>query len=318
MSPAILKRRTLLKCLIAAAPAVLVALALCLASEQLRVQHILAELYLFWGYLNAAAICALAAWVLLAARRKIAGLGVLLVLTAAFLWSWQWDVPRNAGPATGAPLKVISYNWLADSHDRDPAYDWIRAQDPDILLLAEFGAWMPGVKDRLYAQFPYRSQPAGDVILLSKYPIVHQKITHFGNRAALLAQLDVKGRLLTVYGIHPWTLRTLDELAMRDAYLADLADSLSPKAPPLIMLGDFNATRWEPALREVIRRGDLHEEPRLVPLATRMGVRSKLPFIGSPIDHIFTNGRNHLSGCHTGPALGSDHLPLVCDFRFAG
>jgi len=299
------------------APVLLVAAGFWLLSQQLCVQHLLAEAYLFWGYLMTAALCALGAWVLLAARRKWPGALLLLVMAATFVWPWWRDHERNAFPASGPPIKVITYNWLSDWHNRTPAYDWIQQQNPDILLIAEFNEKFPGVKTRLYPMFPYHSDPAGDVVVLSKFPIVSQPRTWFGNRGAPLLGLNVRGRLLSVYGIHPQTLRDTGELAARNAYLANVADRMSPAAAPLLMLGDFNATRWEPALQAVIKRGGLHEEPRLVPLATRMGVRSKLPFLGSPIDHIFTNGRNHLSNCHTGPALGSDHLPLICTFQFA-
>lgn len=296
-------------------PAVAAALLLGLLSQQVRLLHLLAMAYLFWGYLLAGLIIAVGAWTLLAAREKLPGLLLLVVLVGFFVWPWWHDAQSNKAQALGRPLKIITYNWLGDPHDRGPAYDWIRQQNPDILAIEEFSPWMPGVRDRLYSLFPYHSDPIGDTILLSKFPIIKQWDPYGGDRKQLHAKLNIDGRQLRIAVMHPQTLRDADELADRNAYFTRANFYLKPDTDSKLLLGDFNATRWEPALQALMHSLNLHEEPRLVPLATRMGVRSKLPFVGAPIDHIMTNGHNQLSNCHTGPALGSDHLPLICELR---
>lgn len=299
-------------------PAILAALILLMLSQQVRLLHLLAMSYLFWGYLLSGLIIAVGTWTLLAAREKLPGFLLLIVLIGAFVWPWWHDYQRNNvsdQQISGRTLKVITYNWLQDPHDRGPAYDWIRQQSPDILAIEEFHADTPDVAGRLYSVFPYRSKPAGDTILLSKYPIVGEWNPTGGDREQLHAKLNIDGHPLRIAIIHPQTLRDADELADRNAYFTRANFYLKPDTDSKLLLGDFNATRWEPALQALMHSLNLHEEPRLVPLATRMGVRSKLSFVGAPIDHIMTNGHNQLSNCHTGPSLGSDHLPLICDLR---
>lgn len=305
-----IQARTVLMCLAAA----LMTVILLLKHTQISISQGLAALYLFWGYIEAGALVL----VLLAAvfiRPRWPVLLLALVLMADLSAPWIRDAIANSGPATGPKLRVITFNWLADSRDRSDIYRWVAAEKPDILAIQEFSEREAGVATELYPLFPYRGRPQRDVVILSRYPITELKSQNFEQHAITRAVLDIDGRKLIVWGIHPATLREPLELAARNYYLSALAEKMSKTSDPVLMLGDFNATRWDPYFARVASSGDLHEQAKFLPIPTRMGVRSGLPFIGSPIDHILTNGQNVLSDCHTGPPLGSDHLPLICDLR---
>ena len=280
---------------------------------QLPITHGLAVLYLFWGYIEAAAILIILLFWLFVMPTRWPVLLVVLALAVDLLIPFLRDYQENLGPSVGTRLKVITYNWLGEDHDRADAYDWIAGQEPDILAIQEISGQEPGVAEKLFKQFPYHTRPVPDLMIFSKFPISSEHATPVEEHAIVVAKIDVGAHGLTVWGVHPSTLRSSTELAARNYYLATLTDLVPRDRKPILMLGDFNATRWDPYFSTLVSRTGLHEEPFLVPLPTRMGVRSGLPQVGSPIDHILTNRGNMLSDCVTGPTMGSDHRPLVCN-----
>lgn len=280
---------------------------------QLQVVLALAALNLFWGYLEAAAILLLVIAALVLKPIRWPAFMVAIVLAIDLVLPAARDFAFNSGPAKGPTLRVISYNWLGDNTDRSESYRWLAEQSADIVAIQEYSPLEPGAAAGLATIFPYQTKPAPDLVILSRYPFVWERARLVEEHSIVTATLDIKGRRLTVWGVHPATLRTSWDLAARNHYLTTLAELIAHSRGPAVMLGDFNATRWDPYFSAVVRRGRLHEEARLFPLATRMGLRTGLAFLGSPIDHILTNGSNVLSNCHTGPAMGSDHLPLICD-----
>lgn len=277
----------------------------------------LAALYLFWGYLETAAIVLLLSVALMVRSVRWPALAVALVLAIDLALPAARDYAASQGPAKGPTLRVVSYNWLGDNPDRSDIFRWLDEQPADIVAIQEYSPSEPGVAARLAAIFPYQTKPAPDLIILSRHPIVWERTRLVEEHSIVTATINVHGRRLTIWGVHPASLRSSWDLAARNHYLTNLAELVARATGPIVMLGDFNATRWDPYFAAVVRRGGLHEEPRLFPLATRMGIRTGLPFLGSPIDHILTNAANVLSNCHTGPAMGSDHLPLVCDLTLA-
>ncbi len=303
------------KRLVQASPAILVAVLLVARRYQSELGHILSMAYLFWDYVLLAGIVLTLVVAVFSRRLRITAILTAFVLCADFVSPTILDWYRNSGPATGPSLKIISFNWLADERDRSAIYEWLDAEKPDIVALQEIGGSERGVTTTLFGMFPYHTQPASDVMILSKYPIIKQASKTLDANSMVRAELNVENRRLVVWGIHPATLKELAEVKARDHYLADVAQYLRLETERVLMMGDFNATRWDPGFRAILAAGDLHEQPALVALPTRMAVRKGIPFFGSPIDHILTSTGNVLNDCHTGPNLGSDHKPLICNLK---
>lgn len=274
---------------------------------------LLAALDLIWGYVEALVFVGIVLLALLWKRQRLLLLLVALALCIDLLLPPARDYNANLNPTKGPTLRVITYNWLWDNTQRDSIYPWLAAQSADIVAIQEFSEEDQVAAARLYALFPFHTRPAPDLVILSRHPIVEEKSVPVEEHSIVTATLNVDGRRLSVWGVHPSTLRGVSALAARNYYLTTLAYLVSQTSEPLVMLGDFNAAQWDPYFARVKRRGKLHEEPQVLPPPTRIGVRTGLPLLGAPIDHILTNGMNVLSGCHTGPALGSDHLPVICD-----
>ena len=279
---------------------------------QLQIMHVVAILYLFLDYILVAAIVLLVFLSAIFRTLRIAGSLAAIVILAVLLVPAALNALDNRGPAAGPTLKITTFNWLMDRRDRRDIYDWIAKETPDILTLQEVDFHEPGVAENLGRLFPYRTQPVEDVVILSKFPITREKAWTIVDRSAVRAEISIGGEKLTVWNVHPSTLKSQSELAARDHYLSVLAEKLDEERGPLLVMGDFNATRWEPQFRGVTRHGRLHEEASILALPTRMGVRSGLPFIGAGIDHVLTSRGNVLTGCTAGPPMGSDHRPVTC------
>ncbi|ESQ89460.1 endonuclease/exonuclease/phosphatase family protein [Asticcacaulis benevestitus] len=287
-------------------------------SMSAHISHIIGMMFLFWHYI----FIGFSIVVLLAAvfwrTARLAALGLFFTTAVCFSWPLLTDFAANQGvPKEGLapPLKVVTFNWLGRNTQLNSVYDWLSVEQPDILAIEEFSGRAPGVEDRLYKLYPSHTVKANDVIILSKFPIVSQHVENINGRTVSVAALQTPYGEVVVYGIHAPTLRSVSDLAQRNGYLLQESLRIHDKAPGRIMLGDFNATRWDPHFRELVDKNKLHEQPRLFPLATRVAVRHGNAAIGSPIDHILVKG-GRIANCRTGPALGSDHLPLICDVSF--
>jgi endonuclease/exonuclease/phosphatase (EEP) superfamily protein YafD len=239
---------------------------------------------------------------------------LLAIIILSFSWPALNDQFQNQRPksSSATTLKIISFNWLGNNTKLLEAQKWITNQNADIVVIQEFSQHTEGLGTHLYPHFPYRTKAEGDIIILSKHPLTKEKTHKLDKQFLVEAVMILNDQVITLYGLHPSTLRNIEQVAARNAYLSEATKILSKNQGPKIVLGDFNAARWDPWFSRFANRLRLHEEPRLFPLNTRLGIRSGLKSIGAPIDHIMVSDNNHIGNCKVGPLLGSDHTPLIC------
>jgi endonuclease/exonuclease/phosphatase (EEP) superfamily protein YafD len=273
--------------------------------------------FLFWPYLIPVACLGLLAAGSAARKWRAWFWSVSAALAVVFVSPWVNDVIANkAAPARTSELKFIAFNWLGDNPRVDDVFPWLAAQHADIVSIEE--AARPDLKERLFALFPYHAS-SGDVVLLSRYPM--REIGHQDSQghAIVWARIAAPGQELKVYVLHAPTLRSERQLAERNAYLRDAGDLLRRETGGnVVAMGDFNTVRWDPVFWRFASLGRLHELPQIFPDLTRLAVRRNLRTIGSPIDHILAGRSLRILHCETGPALGSDHLPLICNLASPG
>jgi hypothetical protein len=114
-----------------------------------------------------------------------------------------------------------------------------------------------------------------------------------------------------------WGLR----LARRNDEMADLAKAIKAETGPVVVIGDFNippnAVPFSPFLKQA---NVTHTScggrwlPTWRPLGWRARFKDGNPLTGIPIDHLFTRDIQVVS-CTVGKDFGSDHLPLVVEFK---
>ncbi len=281
------------------------------------VDRLVASAFLFWPYLICAALLALAAGVVWLPPVRKACIFIALVLALSFAWPWFGDLWANNQVKPTAPaLKVVAFNWKGDSGHHAEVYDWLQREKPDVVSLEEFEPTEPGALEHMSALFPYRftEEGDGDTSFWSRYPMREKTGQEIYDRNYSVAVVAAPGADVTVYAVHPETLRDNHQLALRNSFFLVLSLSIAPRSN-ILMMGDFNATRWDPYFDRVRATGHLHEQPWLFPPLTRL--QGNNPLIGTAVDHILAGRQGRLSDCHTGPSLGSDHVPLICSVAFA-
>ncbi|SDS72004.1 endonuclease/exonuclease/phosphatase family protein [Microterricola viridarii] len=251
-------------------------------------------------------------WAALATRRRV-WIVTLVPLIAWLLVVGPLFVPLQTGSAADAAestLTVASQNVEAGSGGAAESALMLAEQGADVIALEELdGVARAEVAEAIDDAYPY-SYRVGTVGLWSQYPIVNEQPLDLGlgwNRA-LAADLDTPSGLVSVYVVHAASLRPGAQ-SDRDDMLANLAEVVAQdENERVLVVGDFNATLTDPALRALQR--SVSESNRST---ASLGFTwpSTMPL--ARIDHIFHAGLTPLESSVL-PAGNSDHLAVLTTF----
>jgi endonuclease/exonuclease/phosphatase (EEP) superfamily protein YafD len=278
-------------------------------------------------YLVAAAcVCVVALAV--GARPAAAVLAVVALLNG---WAIKdlWLGGTASAALGGTPVRVVSANVWAENPTPAQALQFVRTSDADLVVLVDTRSrrWWP-VLAELEALYPYRSQRswpmegargprAAAVILFSRYRILTEKVVSppKGRRPYLVANLDVGGQTLTVVGVHSLSPFP-DEPGRsrrRNRELDHIAEAVRGIDGPVIAAGDFNATAWSPHFQDLVATGGLRNAIQGHGYVATWPTWFWPALI--PIDHVLVKGPLAVTTLRRGPAIGSDHYPLIADLR---
>jgi endonuclease/exonuclease/phosphatase (EEP) superfamily protein YafD len=242
----------------------------------------------------------------------IAVAGLAAVASAALMAPEFLTPDRSPRAAHGAgEIKLIQFNAWGGNPSPDAAVRWLIAQDPDVIVLEEAS----GLRDRLLAAGYHLSCGYCSAVVFSRAePVATYGEPREPGRSSYISSAtfrDPRGAF-TVVAVHRhWPVRFAKDRAQTAklrAYLADL-----PKAR-LILAGDFNSTPWSFARRREDRELGLIRRTRAVftwPAAQLSHNRLPAPFPYLPIDHVYAGSGWSTVEVARGPALGSDHYPVI-------
>ncbi len=252
------------------------------------------------------------------ARAAVAALGVAAV-AAAMLFDagslWRPVALQDGDPA----LRILSFNLHRDNESPMHAARWILARDPDVVVLLEAARAGARVSGALAARYPHsvtcRGQRRCSTMILSRRPPLIARGLARGdadNRRALsAAHMRVASAIgpVDIVAVHlsrPWPVgRQAKELRLLGGGLSDVGRDR------LLLIGDFNAPPWSMTIRDASAMLGLRRLPT--------GPTWPVPFGGSPlrpvlaIDHALAGSALAMAHAQTGPALGSDHRPLLVE-----
>ena len=263
----------------------------------------------------AALVSLTAALALAHGRRRVPAsacfLGLALIQAIPSFWL-IW--PITGGPADrDAPgLRVFFANVLIDNLDHGAAARAIRAERPDLIGLVEVSPeWVEGL-DSIRREYPYRVEfPTGvtGLVLWSKLPMADARAV----RPSTGSLICLTGRVpLGAGSLRVWLVHTKSPMARRGevgfAELDALAGLFASRTGPRLAFGDFNTTDGSPHFGALLAKSGLRDG-RL-----GFGAQPSWP-IWSPlritIDHTLISKNLALRSRKLGPAIGSDHLPVV-------
>ncbi len=262
----------------------------------------------------------LAVVALIARRRAMAMVNVGALVALAWLVAPVVNHDDAGTPGRDARrLTVVSGNVYYRTDRPSEIAESLLDLDADVIAMTEFSAPVEDAFERLDGgrRYPFvAARTPGDrngVAVYSRYPIVGSTIAPLGQGLAVDVVLDVDGVATRVVAVHP--LPGTDGVSL-EAWSSDLraiggiADPDTDGARTMIV-GDFNATRWHPAFRDVLRRGwrDAHEVlgagwSRSWPTGGRLP-----PLVR--IDHALVGTAVSVTDVHDVALPGSDHRGFV-------
>ena len=122
---------------------------------------------------------------------------------------------------------------------------------------------------------------------------------------------DAEYGRLKVVGVH---LALPFRAEQQTNHIARLTALRGGVAGPLIIAGDFNMTPWSYRLQQLLASTGLRRHATFLRSWPTDG-QYRLPWPTFLIDHVLTTPEIKSVSIRIGPALGSDHLPVVAALR---
>jgi endonuclease/exonuclease/phosphatase (EEP) superfamily protein YafD len=277
----------------------------------------------FWGLLLGTAL------LVATGRRKAATFAAaLLVVHGWLLWPFYAAPPTSAHRGSAfsqdalpeaVRLRVVTLNVWARNAQYERVVEFLRKSSADIVVLEEiYPVGVPHLKP-LENDFPYHSsltlEARYGMAIFSRWPLERARNEFLSDRNPVIAaRVLVNETPLEIFGVHLSRPLTRTGSVRQAKQLADLPKLFKDRSLEQIVVGDFNATPWNPRFFDFLSQAGLSES-RL-----GCGVQASWPSglpaaLRIPIDHCLVSNNIRVIGHEVGPSVGSDHLPVIVDLE---
>jgi len=242
---------------------------------------------------------------------------------AYLVWSTPGAVLRPAQPDTDrsgtASVRLFTANLSYHNRDVGPIAEEIRATVPDVVAVQELTPDGEAGLRRSHALAGYRwvvadtLRGAAGIGLWSRQPLTDVQVLNLEGRPALAATVVLPAGRLRLVTVHPTS--PLGGAATWRRQLAQLDRILRASPRPLVVAGDFNATRWHRGFARILATDldDAHERRRRWWAATWPDDRRPLLPPLLHLDHVLVSPTVGVRAIREAAGRGSDHRPLICD-----
>lgn len=220
-----------------------------------------------------------------------------------------------AASAEQRPLKIVSFNTWDAVRNVDDIQKLLRLVDADIAVLVEVSPPKRALLEALKPIYPYQVHCAAiwqcSMALVSRVPFEAQGVLQANATMAATVWGRIPGEKggLTVVGVH--VHRPTRSPRLHWGHIRGVAEFARSVRGALVVAGDFNTPHWAASMTWLRAKTGLKEMPRVLPTWPS----SPLTVPQFPIDHILVSDGVTLESVATGPASGSDHLPLIGTLR---
>jgi len=230
--------------------------------------------------------------------------------------------------ATSHNLRLLLANVHWGNLQRDAFYEMIETESPDVIALLEYSQkWhddlVPFLKEYPH-HIVWTLQDSFGIALYSRLPLQQAEVKTFGDAGvpSITASIEVGGRSLQLIATHPVPPMSSRWFYLRNQQLDLIAEFIRETDVPVILMGDLNCTPYSPIYKSLMRQTKLKSTRNGFGLNTTWpetagGVvrKSMAIILQIPIDHILIDRQIQVKDCRRGPAIGSDHRPLLTDLR---
>jgi endonuclease/exonuclease/phosphatase (EEP) superfamily protein YafD len=270
------------------------------------------------------AVLALLGGLILASRWRRTGMAILGVALLNLVFVAPLFVSSPGEPVGGAPgIRVMSYNLLSTNESYNEVIEYIEATAPDIVLLHESSRpWEVAMESSGLGYQVIRGR--SDDLIFGTLVLARQTVdassfgfAEGGGRAiALTYQPEGWPEQVKILSSHPVAPTSAERASLRDAQLAFAADWAAQQDGAYMVAGDLNASPWSSPFRGLVSEGGLRNSQLGFGLQPSFSAKTIFP-LRVPIDHLLHSQDLRVTDRRLGPAMGSDHFPLVVDLQYA-
>lgn len=260
---------------------------------------------------------------LVAKRWWLGGLMFAAIGWSLVAISWIY-LPGEQQPPGPQILKVMSYNVLADNDNHRTVIEQIRSANPDFVAILECSTHWQAALHALDEEFPYQVRVPRwhgfGVALLSKYPLldseIHQLTQSDTDCPLVISNVSFGEQKFRMVALHVVSPISRVRLKLRNEQFEEVAEILSDREGPTVVMGDFNCTPWSPFLRDFMADTGLRDSRR------GFGHHATWPadkwMVRIPIDHALVSEGVHVHDRRVGDRSDSDHLPILFEISTTG
>ncbi|MEP4649657.1 MAG: endonuclease/exonuclease/phosphatase family protein [Ilumatobacter sp.] len=244
---------------------------------------------------------------------SLATVGALVAL-GAFALSIPLVVPPGQPAPTPESIRtsVASVNLLYSNPVVDEVADELVDLDPDVIVFSEY---TPAHRDALLAHplaDRYRYQVNRDerrssgMAVWSRYPLDAMPA---GTDRTVDTEVSAPDGPIRLLGVHPPT--PVFDFDLWEGELRRIGETAADSALPTLVIGDFNASYWHPAFRDLLARDltDAHVANGSGWSTSWPSARSLPPFVR--LDHALTGNGLVSTDVDDFRVPGSDHIGLI-------
>ena len=255
-------------------------------------------------------------------KQKIySALAVLLILfNAVYVIPIYTQQPSESGGMQGKAIKLFHINVLTSNTQYDRLIEQVLAEDPDVVLLQEVDALWMAQLDVLREKYQHQIEaPRADnfgMAVFSKIPITDYEIHLWSDFELpnIEAEFDLDGVAFRMIATHPPPPVNQRYFDARTSQFESIAALIKTDELPTIVIGDLNTTIWSDSYQILLT------DTGLTNASDGFGYLPTWPTnlfpMMIPIDHCLVSEAFRVVDIRTGVNVGSDHLPLVVEFRF--
>lgn len=224
--------------------------------------------------------------------------------------------------ANADKIRVLMFNINYKNKKKDKITNYIKETNPDIILLNEVNIkMMKSFKKRLQHDYPqyqfaFRDKTNG-ILLMSKLNFKQSQEMRFDTfPTSIAATVEQKGTEFILVASHARNPKRMGGYIRQHTFLNNLTDFIKKQNKPLIVIGDLNDSTWSYKFREFLSETNLNDSRQGFGIQSSYNVGN--PFLRIPIDHCLTTDQFQVIDRKTGPAMGSDHYPVIVDIAMPG
>jgi endonuclease/exonuclease/phosphatase (EEP) superfamily protein YafD len=216
------------------------------------------------------------------------------------------------------PLTILTFNLQASNERFGDVVSYVRAVDADVVFLHEVSRpWEVAIEGAGLGYELTQSRSAELIFGTLVLTRPGDTVTSFGFTTGGARAVEVHHENVAILGIHPLAPTTEERSALRNAQLGFAQEWSAEQEGPHVVVGDFNSTPWSFAFRPLQANNVRRHSQKGFGLDASFPTMSFFAF-RVPIDHLLHSEELVVADRRLGPALGSDHFPLVVDLWLPG